>query len=326
MASGLRTKNAIEGPSSGGDVPGVIYVRQHLLIITGRKLVERDNRRADAAEILLSSVNTSKSNMMRHVPQVGACGRRKTGTHRCAMLATIAGCNGYRLGEVCNVLWQAFVHLRVPHSSRAGARPLQFVAMVVLCPYCSGPMPRAYPVCPNASTINLCLDCGLNQNDVTSESYELLHKGRSILLSGEQLLNPKWYITQLMSTSSCTLDQMRLLEEKLFGTAMARNSSTRGMGANIASRTVRSALSTDLLYAKPILQLGSYNIGEYACKPYTTYQCMKKIDSWEQGGVTCTWCSDTDKVLPLSSETTSILGNGLFRGSPSSSPARASGI
>lgn len=129
-----------------------------------------------------------------------------------------------------------------------------------LGPRCSIPMQRAYAVRPNTCSIGLCLDCGLGQNSVPNGSYEVLDRGRRILLSGEQLVNPTWYVTQLMSTSSSMFEQTKLLEEKLFGTAMPRNSATRGMTACIASPEVRSALSTELLYAKLILQLGSYNI------------------------------------------------------------------
>lgn len=96
---------------------------------------------------------------------------------------------------------------------------------MVTCNTCYEVMSRLYPVHFGVRH-HICMQCGIGDPNLAIGSYVLILHGVYICLCGEQLLNPSWYCSQLLSTSPVNLDVMRRMATLWSGKELPRRTKT----------------------------------------------------------------------------------------------------
>lgn len=89
--------------------------------------------------------------------------------------------------------------------------------MSEVCRFCGHSILSAYPAGGDGPTLRMCVRCGLSKGTVHSGFHEVMFRGHRIILSGEQLLNPGWYIRHNISTTSVALAELEKLEVEFVG-------------------------------------------------------------------------------------------------------------
>lgn len=99
------------------------------------------------------------------------------------------------------------------------------------CEECNRSMHRVYPA-THGRLRWLCMSCGVQDGfDEGPQTYVVVVDGVRLCLSGEQLTNPEWHCSQVLSTSLQNLDVLRKVELELCGRCMPRHTEGNGMFA-----------------------------------------------------------------------------------------------
>lgn len=131
------------------------------------------------------------------------------------------------------------------------------------CTDCGEGKTRVYPV--NGGSLRyLCISCGLKSvPESVADSYIVVMQGVRICLSGEQLTNPSWHCSQVLSTSHASHHAMRSIMECSSGMTLRRDLVGNAMGLTTTRCVSYDGTVNETFYACPVMVLAVLSVGTH---------------------------------------------------------------